>query len=81
MPYSQKKIVIEHLRRYGSIDQKTCWNLYGISRLSAHIEVLRNDDGLNISGEFHHNEVTHWKVYRLEEVIFKTEENGQYSLV
>lgn len=81
---TQKETVLNHLRQYGSISSWEAIERYNITRLGAHIEVLRNDEGFNITGENCHNERTHWKVYHLGEGVrqeYKTLENGQLSLI
>lgn len=40
---SQKSVLLEHLRRFGSIEPLTALREYGIYRLGARISDLRND--------------------------------------
>lgn len=44
---TQKSVLLEHLKRYGSIEPLTALREYGIYRLGARIADLR-DDGYNI---------------------------------
>jgi hypothetical protein len=47
---SQKEVILEHLRRFGSIDPLTALKEYGCYRLGARISDLRRE-GLNIKTE------------------------------
>lgn len=47
---TQKSVLLEHLRRFGSIEPLTALREYGIYRLGARIADLRND-GHNIVTE------------------------------
>lgn len=40
---TQKKMILNHLRKYGNIDSWTCITKYRITRLSQYIMLLRND--------------------------------------
>lgn len=40
---TQKELILKHLKKYGSITQKTAWDKYGISRLAAIIPLLKQD--------------------------------------
>ncbi len=79
--------MLNHLKEYGSITSWEAIERYGITRLGAHIEVLRNDENYTITGENCHNERTHWKLYKLEEPKeiplreIKTGTQSQYSFV
>lgn len=44
---SQKKVILSHLKRFGSIEPLTALREYGCYRLSSRISDLRND-GYNI---------------------------------
>lgn len=43
MTLSYKKLILEHLEKYGSIDSMTAIKEYGNTRLSATIYLLRKD--------------------------------------
>ena len=47
---TQKKVVLQHLKRFGSIEPLTALREYGCYRLGARINDLRND-GYNIITE------------------------------
>lgn len=47
---SQKKVILDHLKRFGSIEPLTALREYGCYRLGARINDLRND-GYNIITE------------------------------
>lgn len=47
---SQKEVILEHLKRFGSIDPLTALKEYGCYRLGARISDLRRE-GLNIKTE------------------------------
>lgn len=84
MPYStQKKTILEHLRQFGSISSWIAIERYHITRLGAHIDVLRNDEGYPITDEWKTDGRKHWKEYHLEEVRqeYKIEPSGQMSIL
>ena len=48
---TQKKLILEHLKRYGSIEPMTALREYGCYRLSGRISELRSE-GVNIRTEY-----------------------------
>lgn len=48
---TQKKLIYEHLKRYGSIEPMTALREYGCYRLSGRISELRSE-GINIRTEY-----------------------------
>ena len=52
MALSQEKMVLRHLQEHGSITSYEAIQLYGATRLSAIIFVLRHREGLDIVTEF-----------------------------
>lgn len=82
---TQKETVLNHLRQHGSISTWDCIRDYRITRLGAHIEVLRNDEGIRIEDVWETDGIKHWKRYLLinhEEVRqeYKVEKSGQLSI-
>lgn len=70
MDFRQELLVMTHLREHGSITQKEAAELYGISRLSAVIFVLRHKRGFIIHDKTEHGEnrfgiKCHWSRYYL----------------
>jgi hypothetical protein len=56
MALSQTKLVLQHLMEHGSITSYEAIKLYGATRLSAIIYILRHDYGYNIPK--HYKQVT-----------------------
>ena len=48
---TQKQMILNHLRKHGTIDTWTCIQKYRITRLSQYILLLRNE-GFNITDEW-----------------------------
>ena len=71
MALSQTKHIIQHLSEHGSITSYEAFKLYGATRLSAIIYVLRHDYGYKITSHFEkvttrYGQKTRIAVYKLE---------------
>lgn len=71
MALSQTKLVLQHLNEHGSITSYEAFSLYGATRLSAIIYILRHDYGYNIISHFEkvttrYGHQTQIAVYKLE---------------
>ena len=52
MAVSQTKLVLQHLKKYGTITSYESIKLYGATRLSAIIYTLRHNNGYSITSTF-----------------------------
>jgi hypothetical protein len=71
MALSQTKLVLQHLIEHGSITSYEAIKLFGATRLSAIIYVLRHDYGYNIASHF--EKVTTRYGYKTQIAVYKLE--------
>lgn len=75
MALSQTKLVLQHLIKHGSITSYEAIELYGATRLSAIIYILRHDYGYNIPTHF--EQVTTRTGYKTSIAVYKLEKERE----
>lgn len=65
-------LILEHMKKYGSINHYEAEELYGCTRLAARIKDLRNSgeaiETKMVKGKNRYDKDTHYAVYKLAEV-------------
>ena len=75
MALSQTKLVLQHLIEHGSITSYEAIKLFGATRLSAIIYILRHDYGHKITSHF--EQVTTRYGHKTQIAVYKLEREGE----